>query len=218
MSEYVEIAWSYPAGEDGAKKVLDATPNDGPAAAYEDDGRSGWRWIRLANGDLILGVFPHGDTYFAVEDEVERDYSQAQDGGTLQTTTVDEPDLNNQGLAVVRVFTPSKTQPGRSKVNASRETSLTIRYTDDAWENFYGVLADMAEKGFGVEITTKDGAKYDGVLDAIEGGIWQDQADPKLTIRKTPSGVVTQVPLYTPDPGLGPGPARECNIVDVMVL
>lgn len=27
------------------------------------DGRSNWVWLRLANGDLILGVFPQGDTY-----------------------------------------------------------------------------------------------------------------------------------------------------------
>ena len=33
------------------------------------DGRSEWRWFRLPNGDLILGVFPQGDTYFAVEGE-----------------------------------------------------------------------------------------------------------------------------------------------------
>ena len=29
----------------------------------DDDGRSGWKWFRLANGDLILGVFPRGETY-----------------------------------------------------------------------------------------------------------------------------------------------------------
>lgn len=32
-----------------------------------DDGRSQWLWIRLHNGDLILGCFPQGDTYLAVE-------------------------------------------------------------------------------------------------------------------------------------------------------
>ena len=35
----------------------------------DPDGRSEWRWFRLANGDLILGVFPCGDTYFEVEHE-----------------------------------------------------------------------------------------------------------------------------------------------------
>lgn len=28
-----------------------------------EDGRSDWHWLRLANGDLILGVYPRGDTY-----------------------------------------------------------------------------------------------------------------------------------------------------------
>jgi hypothetical protein len=27
------------------------------------DGRSQFQWFRLANGDLILGVFPQGDLY-----------------------------------------------------------------------------------------------------------------------------------------------------------
>lgn len=36
-----------------------------------DDGRSPWMWIRLPSGDLILGVFPYGDTYFAVEEDAE---------------------------------------------------------------------------------------------------------------------------------------------------
>jgi hypothetical protein len=31
------------------------------------DGRSNWVWVRLPNGDLILGVYPQGDTYFSVE-------------------------------------------------------------------------------------------------------------------------------------------------------
>ena len=32
-----------------------------------DDGRSNWMWIRLQNGDLILGVYPQGGTYKALE-------------------------------------------------------------------------------------------------------------------------------------------------------
>lgn len=31
------------------------------------DGRSQWVWIRLSNGDLILGLFPQGDTYLSTE-------------------------------------------------------------------------------------------------------------------------------------------------------
>lgn len=35
--------------------------------ADHQDGRSDWKWIRLSNGDLILGVYPYGDTYFECE-------------------------------------------------------------------------------------------------------------------------------------------------------
>ena len=35
------------------------------------DGRSEYVWLRLTNGDLILGVFPRGDTYFEVEKDAQ---------------------------------------------------------------------------------------------------------------------------------------------------
>lgn len=31
------------------------------------DGRSPWAFFRLANGDLIFGCYPRGDTYLATE-------------------------------------------------------------------------------------------------------------------------------------------------------
>jgi len=37
-----------------------------------NDGRSEWQWFRLANGDLILGVFPCGDTYTETEADPNR--------------------------------------------------------------------------------------------------------------------------------------------------
>lgn len=40
---------------------------------------SPWHWLRLPNGDLLLGMFPHGDTYEAVQGDA--------------THTGDEPDL-----------------------------------------------------------------------------------------------------------------------------
>jgi hypothetical protein len=43
-----------------AQMVLDANP-------ASLDGRSQFVWVRLANGDLILGVYPQGDTYFDTE-------------------------------------------------------------------------------------------------------------------------------------------------------
>lgn len=50
----------YPAGPEAVLTVLDA-------GTGSEDGRSQWLWVRLGNGDLILGVFPQGDTYFATE-------------------------------------------------------------------------------------------------------------------------------------------------------
>ena len=43
-----------------AKMVLDADP-------ASKDGQSQFVWVRLANGDLILGVYPQGETYFNTE-------------------------------------------------------------------------------------------------------------------------------------------------------
>jgi hypothetical protein len=36
---------------------------------FDENGRSEWVWVRLRNGDLVLGVFPQGDTYFEHEAE-----------------------------------------------------------------------------------------------------------------------------------------------------
>ena len=54
------VAWLHPASAKAVKKVLKAPKNTG-------NGRSNWMWVRLPNGDLILGVFPQGETYEAVE-------------------------------------------------------------------------------------------------------------------------------------------------------
>jgi len=35
----------------------------------DPDGRSQFVWVRLANGDLVLGVYPQGDTYCRCEKE-----------------------------------------------------------------------------------------------------------------------------------------------------
>ncbi len=37
------------------------------ASDTDEDGRSEWLWVRLPNGDLVLGVYPQGDTYMATE-------------------------------------------------------------------------------------------------------------------------------------------------------
>ena len=55
------LATSYPASPQEVEYVLSQATTD-------DDGRSDWRWIRLPNGDLILGVFPQGETYLLISD------------------------------------------------------------------------------------------------------------------------------------------------------
>ncbi len=42
----------------------------------EDEGRSQFVWVRLQNGDLILGVYPQGDTYFEIEAGVVEDFQR----------------------------------------------------------------------------------------------------------------------------------------------
>lgn len=42
-----------------------------PVNPADFNGRSEWLWVRLQDGTLILGVFPQGDTYFAVERDAE---------------------------------------------------------------------------------------------------------------------------------------------------
>ena len=54
------IAWVHPASMDAVSRVLAAMEGD-------EDGRSEYCWLRLPNGDLMLGVFPRGDIYFDVE-------------------------------------------------------------------------------------------------------------------------------------------------------
>jgi hypothetical protein len=74
MSPYrgrVVEAIFFEAGDDAVAKVLERP--------VHEDGRSEFVWLRLSNGDLILGVFPCGDTYFEVESLVERDYKAAFD-------------------------------------------------------------------------------------------------------------------------------------------
>lgn len=36
------------------------------------NGRSQFVWVRLANGDLLLGVYPQGETYFETENDANR--------------------------------------------------------------------------------------------------------------------------------------------------
>ena len=64
---------SWPASPAGVQVVLDA----GVDRDDENDGRSEWRWFRLPEGTLILGCFPHGETYFAAEPFFSDDFIRA---------------------------------------------------------------------------------------------------------------------------------------------
>ena len=48
------------APDEAVRIVLSTQPDD-------PEGRSQWLWVRFPNGDLMLGCFPQGDTYFATE-------------------------------------------------------------------------------------------------------------------------------------------------------
>lgn len=58
-------AWVTEADTAVARHVL--------AQAVGPNGRSGFKWFRFENGDLVLGVYPRGDTYFATEADPKRD-------------------------------------------------------------------------------------------------------------------------------------------------
>lgn len=60
------LAWIEPMSLPAVGFMMNL-PIDGPD---DMDGRSEWLWIRLPNGDLMCGFFPHGDSYF--EHEAER--------------------------------------------------------------------------------------------------------------------------------------------------
>lgn len=77
------IASSYPANEQTALLVLGREPGGG-------DNRSEFHWVRLANGDLILGVYPQGDTYFEIERDVEADFQKATTDETVHWLTADQ--------------------------------------------------------------------------------------------------------------------------------
>lgn len=56
------LALAMPASEESIRAIMLAEEND-------PDGRSPFMFFRLANGDLILGCFPCGETYFETEND-----------------------------------------------------------------------------------------------------------------------------------------------------
>lgn len=101
MSNELLIATQHPAGDDVVQLVMSKPAYDG---ANDDDNRSGWQWIRLANGDLILGVYPHGETCFEVEKQIERDYDTASKDNTVSYTYLSEADVQDQGFGIAKIY------------------------------------------------------------------------------------------------------------------
>lgn len=64
------LSTHFPASQEAVDLLLSQPIND--------DGRSEWRWVRLANGDLILGLFPQGEAYFELEGMVAADLKRAE--------------------------------------------------------------------------------------------------------------------------------------------
>lgn len=62
-AENGDTVFTQPATQKQVAQILGAAP--GP------DTRSGFTWLRLPNGDLILGVFPQGALYHHIESELE---------------------------------------------------------------------------------------------------------------------------------------------------
>lgn len=79
-----QIAHSFPANKTVVTTLLEMV--------VDDDTRSDFRWLRLQNGDLMLGVFPRGDGYFEVETEVEFDYKRAERDGNIENIAYDTSD------------------------------------------------------------------------------------------------------------------------------
>ena len=47
--------------EDADQEAVECVLGADPESA---DGRSQWVWIRFPDGDLVLSLYPQGDTYF----------------------------------------------------------------------------------------------------------------------------------------------------------
>lgn len=62
------------------------------ATSISDNGRSEWRWLRTADGDLFMALSPTGEMYEALSVIVDDDYRAALEGDLLHnhTTTVED--------------------------------------------------------------------------------------------------------------------------------
>jgi hypothetical protein len=87
------LAQIWPANEHSAAEATLQAPY---GKAEDHDGWSPWVWVRMANGDLLLGTFPKGETYLKHEDIQEADYLIAEQRGDVlggvQNVTVEHED------------------------------------------------------------------------------------------------------------------------------
>lgn len=68
---------SFPANQTTAIQVLSAE-----VETY--NGRSQFYWFQLDTGDLVLGVYPQGNTYMDIEEAVQKDLESAVLGDTIE--------------------------------------------------------------------------------------------------------------------------------------
>lgn len=87
---------SFPARTEVVEKLLNMPVGD-------HNGRSGWMWVHLANGDVVLGFFPQGDAYFEVEDERYEDYQAAEQRRRVSTTWLTPADVSDLGFGIARI-------------------------------------------------------------------------------------------------------------------
>lgn len=72
-----EIGWRFDASKEVVEHVFASPINAWDDPTFPNQGRSPWVWIRLANGDLLLGCFPQADTYMEIEQAVEYDWHRS---------------------------------------------------------------------------------------------------------------------------------------------
>lgn len=78
----MKIGHSYPVRDTGHVARLIAQPED-------DDGRSEWRWFWYG-GDLIVGFFPHGNSYMECEGPFTDDFQAARANGNVSEHTMED--------------------------------------------------------------------------------------------------------------------------------
>lgn len=88
MSIY--LGHSYPARQEAVDRLLEHGPGQVVIDGQIEETRSGWRWFRLANGDLICGFYPQGDWgYVGSEIAWSHDWLAAEQAGTVTRIEAD---------------------------------------------------------------------------------------------------------------------------------